>query len=109
MRPHEARNAVYGDAQLTYGSTSRYLGLLAETLGRSDDAVEHFEEPMEMPQKMGATAWLAHTQYECARTLLRSGRGRERARAQALLQAARHSVEDLGMKPLVEAIDRLVQ
>ena len=70
--------------------------------------MEHFEEAMEMHQKMGATAWLAHTQYECARTLLRSGRGRERARAQALLQAARHSVEDLGMKPLLEAIDRLV-
>ena len=30
LRPHEARNAVYGDAQLTYGSTSRYLGLLGE-------------------------------------------------------------------------------
>ncbi len=109
LRPHEARNVVYGDAQLTYGSTSRYLGLLAETLGRSDDAVEHFEEAMEMHQKMGATAWLAHTQYECARTLLRSGRGRERARAQVLLQEALHSVEDLGMKPLVEAIERLVQ
>ena len=109
LRPHEARNVVYGEAQLTYGSTSRYLGLLAETLDRSEDAVEHFEEAMEMHQKMGATAWLAHTQYECARTLLRSGRGRDRARAKTLLQQAQHNAKNLGIPPLVQAIDQLTR
>ena len=42
-----------GDAQLIYGSTSRYLGLLANTLDRTDDAIEHFGDAMETHQKIG--------------------------------------------------------
>jgi DNA-binding winged helix-turn-helix (wHTH) protein/tetratricopeptide (TPR) repeat protein len=107
LRPHEARNPVMGDAQLTHGSTSRYLGLLADTLDRTDDAIEHFEEAMETLQKMGAAPSLAHTQYECARSLLRRRRGSERSRALELLQRARESAHELGMRPLVSMVEDL--
>ena len=62
---------------------------------------------METHQKMGAAPWLAHTQYECARSLLRRRRGSERSRALELLPRARESAHEMGMRPLVSAIDDL--
>jgi uncharacterized protein HemY len=51
------------------GSASRYLGILAATLTRWDDASRHFEQAIAMNTRMGAAPWVAHTQADYARML----------------------------------------
>jgi DNA-binding SARP family transcriptional activator/tetratricopeptide (TPR) repeat protein len=75
------------------GSVSRYLGLLAETLGRRDEAARHFEDALAANQRMGVRPWLAYTQHDYARLL--DERNPERA---AVLRAeARATFAELGM------------
>jgi DNA-binding SARP family transcriptional activator/tetratricopeptide (TPR) repeat protein len=80
------------------GSVSRYLGLLAATLKRWDDAARHFEDALAMNERMGARPWHAHTQKDYARTLLaRNGAG-DGERAQELLDRALTTYRELGME-----------
>jgi tetratricopeptide (TPR) repeat protein len=77
------------------GAVSRYLGLLAETLERWDEAEEHFEHALAMNERMGFQPWLARTQDDYARMLSR--RGDERA---AELETAAHAIhQKLGTVP----------
>jgi DNA-binding SARP family transcriptional activator len=78
------------------GSLSRYLGLLATTLQRWDDAARHFEDAIEMNARMGALPWLAHTQHDYARLLAR-GTADDRAKGDALLATALATYRELGM------------
>ena len=83
------------------GAVSRYLGLLAATIERWDEAGAHFEHALAMNARMGARPWLAHTQRDYARMLLTSGQSN--ARAVELLAAARESYRELGMSPSIGA------
>jgi DNA-binding SARP family transcriptional activator len=79
------------------GSISRYLGLLAATMERWTEGAQHFENGLEMNQRMGARPWLAHTQTDYARMLhIRDGRG-DRDRVRVLLHAARTTYRELEM------------
>ncbi len=80
------------------GSVSRYLGLLAFTLSRWEDAARHFEDALAMNEKMGARPWLAHTQHDYARMLLARGGSGYRERAGELLDAALATYRELGME-----------
>ena len=60
---------------MCYGAASRYLGMLAATLGEFDKAEAHFEHALEMNERMGARPWLAHTKAEYALLLRRRGGG----------------------------------
>jgi pentatricopeptide repeat protein len=84
--------------ELALGSTSQPLGILATLLGRFEDAARYFEEALRMNQRMGARPWLAHTQQDHARMLLRrDGRG-DRERAEKLLSRAQATYQELGMQ-----------
>ena len=50
----------------TAGAATRPLGLLAELLGRRDDAVHHLEAAVELNAATGARVWLAHSQARSA-------------------------------------------
>ncbi len=77
------------------GSTSRYLGLLATTLGRFDDAERHFDDSDAMNTRLGARPLLAHTKVDRARLhLARRARG-DLARARQLLEEAAAAFDDL--------------
>ena len=52
------------------GSASHYLGMLAATMERWDDAEQHFQEALAMNARIGARPWLAYTQHQYARMLL---------------------------------------
>jgi tetratricopeptide (TPR) repeat protein len=80
------------------GAVSRYLGLLASTLRRFEDAEHHFEDALAMNERMGARPWLAHTQLDYARMLLAGGGPSERQHAQELLDQALATYRELGMK-----------
>jgi tetratricopeptide (TPR) repeat protein len=82
------------------GSMSRPLGMLATTLGRYDDAEQHFERALEMNTSIRSPLWTAHTQYEYAR-MLRLRRGpRDHARAHTLLATATATADELGLHRL---------
>ncbi len=81
LRPHSHLAVVAGhDAVAWYGSVSHYLGLLAVTLGRMDDAAEHFRDAIAMHERAGAHPWVARSRYEYARVMTGLA---ERARAPA--------------------------
>ena len=62
-----------GIVTVCYGAASRYLGMLAATLGEFDEAQGHFEHALAMNAAMGARPWLAHTKAEYALLLRRRG------------------------------------
>jgi DNA-binding SARP family transcriptional activator/tetratricopeptide (TPR) repeat protein len=80
------------------GSISRYLGLLAATLGRHAEAAAHYEDALAMNEAMGARPWLAHTQRDFAQTLVARDEPGDRERAQELLDAALATYRELGME-----------
>jgi class 3 adenylate cyclase len=101
LLPYAALN-VAGGASACYGSASRYLGLLAATMERWEEAERHFEDALEMNARMGARPYVARTQYDYAQMLLRRGGPGDREKALGLVTQALATAQALGMKPLVE-------
>src|SRR3990170_6440846 len=102
LLPYAERNVV-GQGFTEYGgSVSRYLGLLASTMERWDDAARHFEDALEMNARMGARPDLAWTQHDYASMLLRRDEAGDREKALELLSQALDAAQEMGMKPLVE-------
>ena len=97
LLPYGSLNAV-AVPELALDSTSRPLGILATMLGRFEDAARHFEEALRMNERMGARPWLAHTQKDYARMLLRRNAQGDRGRAEELLSRAQATYNELGMK-----------
>ena len=79
------------------GSVSRYLGLLAENLGREDEAAGHYEVALEQNATMGVRPWCAHTQRDFARLLQARDAAGDGERAIELLEAAVITYRELGM------------
>jgi tetratricopeptide (TPR) repeat protein len=88
--------------EISTGSVARYLGLLAATMERWDDAERHFENALKMNGRIGARPWLAHTQEDHARMLLARRAPGDEERALALLADARSNYRNLGMSTLAE-------
>src|SRR5262249_51837881 len=108
LLPHAHRNAV-SHPVCAFGSVSRYLGLLASTLGRFDDAERHFDAALEMNERMGAQPWVAHTKHAQARVLLDRGAEGDETRAVELLGSALATARELGMEPLAGTVSTLLK
>ena len=112
LLPYAERTVVVGNAVACYGAVSRYLGALTTTLGRWDEAVQHFEDALAMNARMEAWPWLAHTQYQYATMLLArdqsgdpsTGSGQASEKARELLKTALLTARELGMRVLAERI-----
>ena len=100
MLPYASHNVVFDFAIASLGSASRYLGLLASSLGRHEDATRHFEAAIDMNTRMGARSHLAHAQHELAEMLLDRGQEGDRDRASGLLSEALETARDIGMAGL---------
>jgi class 3 adenylate cyclase len=85
-----------------WGACARYLGLLAATLGRSDEAARHFEDALAMNVRMGMRQASAHTQADYAEMLLARNAPGDRAKGLYLLNQALDIARELGMKLVVE-------
>ncbi|HWO71678.1 MAG TPA: AAA family ATPase, partial [Actinomycetota bacterium] len=91
---------VVDTAEMSTGSVSRPLGLLAATLGRWDEAEGHFRRAVEVNERIGARPWAAHARHDHARMLLaRDGPG-DRERALELLATCLRTCRELGMVAL---------
>jgi tetratricopeptide (TPR) repeat protein len=100
LLPFAGRNVVISTAAACYGALSRYLGALATTLERWEDAKRHFEDALAMNTRMEARPWLAHTQEQYAAMLLARQQPNDRDEALALLDAALATARELGMRTL---------
>ncbi|MEE9285691.1 MAG: AAA family ATPase, partial [Dehalococcoidia bacterium] len=101
LLPYSGLNVNSGAATCN-GSASRYLGLLAATMGRWEEAADHFEDALQMNARMGARPYVARTQHDYAGMLLARDEPGDREKALVLLGQALDTAQELGMKPLVE-------
>jgi ferric-dicitrate binding protein FerR (iron transport regulator) len=89
------------------GSVELFLGLLATTMERWDEAERHFEAARTMHERMSSPPLGAHTDHEHARMLLTRGRPEDRRRAGELLKRAAATAASLGMTRLSERVAEL--
>jgi tetratricopeptide (TPR) repeat protein len=106
LRPYPRHNATT-PPELSLGSVSRGLGILAATMGEWEAAAGHFADAREMNAAIGARPWLAYTGYDHALMVL--SRDGEAGRDEAARLAARAAplAEELGMRALCADLARL--
>jgi tetratricopeptide (TPR) repeat protein len=97
-----ATYAVVAGEWASFGAGSRFLGQLAATMGRWQEAESHFDQALAMNARMGAKPWLAHTQFQYAHMLLERSRGGagDIERATKLLDESESIARQLGMRSL---------
>jgi tetratricopeptide (TPR) repeat protein len=105
MLPFADRNVLSADLQC-WGAAARYLGILATTCGRLDDAERWLRRALAMNRRMGASPWVGHTLADLAAALLRRGRPDDLAAAQAHLDDALAIGRALEMPRLIERLQR---
>lgn len=79
------------------GAVARYLGLLATTMGRYDEAAVHFEAAIARNARLGAAPLVADTRGDYARMLMARGRDTDRTLAAALVTDAAATYVALGL------------
>jgi DNA-binding SARP family transcriptional activator len=87
-------------------ATARYLGLLAATLDRKEDAVRHLEDALETNARAQAPPWIARTLLDLARALLARGAPGDARRAADLLQEGEVLAHNLGMQSVAAQVTR---
>jgi tetratricopeptide (TPR) repeat protein len=102
LLPVSDRCVLVGAAVDCYGATHRLLGRLATTLERWEDAERHFEDCVEMDNRMGAGRFAGWTFHLYADMLLRRDGPGDREKALSLLSQALNVAERLGMTALLE-------
>jgi predicted ATPase/DNA-binding SARP family transcriptional activator len=104
LLPREGLCILGGRGVYFRGAVARYLGLLAGTLGRAEDAVRHLEDALETNTRAQAPPWIARSLFELARALLARGRPEDEPRAVDLLQRAEPLTRTLGMRSLTTQV-----
>ena len=97
LAPYGRINAM-ASGEVALGPVARYLGILAATTSRWDEAAAHFEDAIAMNARIGARPLLAHTQHDYARMLLQRGQPGDRERARELVAEAIATYRELGME-----------
>lgn len=105
LAPYDGRNIVVSEGVACVGATAHYLGVLAATARRWDDAESHFEAAIELNANTGGRPWLARAQFELARMLLARRRPGDRVRSRDLLATALGIARDTGMRGLQDKIE----
>jgi tetratricopeptide (TPR) repeat protein len=109
LHPHADYLLMVGMHCACLGATTHWLGMLAGTLKRWDDAVEHFEDAIETNARVGARPWLARSQHEYARMLIERNSPGDEEKARNLLTEATATYRDLGMPTFLENAEELIR
>jgi DNA-binding winged helix-turn-helix (wHTH) protein len=88
------------------GSVSHFLGLLARALGEPQAAIEHFKKAVAHNRRFELEACAVSSQYQLALGLLGSLESSERAEGEALLGLTQRRAAELGLTPLVRAVEQ---
>jgi class 3 adenylate cyclase len=99
-----ADNAALVGFTAYHGAVSRYLGLLALTLGELDQAIEYQRRALAMHERMRARPWIARSQYDLASALLERGQAGDREEALGLLNDALDRANSIGQTKLVNEV-----
>ena len=105
LTPFAGRNVLTGDRH-SWGSACRYLGLLAFTEGRLDDAQRWQARAIDENTRWGSPPWAAYSQCELAETLLTAGDHRDQGRAAELGEQAASTARRLGLSRLLAAAEQ---
>jgi tetratricopeptide (TPR) repeat protein len=97
LNPYDGLNV--DTEEVSTGAVSRYLGLLAATAHRFDQAGRHFEDALNMNRRMGAQPWVARTQHDYARMLLARNQPGDVKLASELQTQAHAARRGLGIHP----------
>jgi class 3 adenylate cyclase len=97
-----ADRVVIHPAGVLIGSTELFLGVLAATGARWDEAEGHFERAVTVNARLGGRPFVARARYHHAAMCLARGRAGDRARALDLVNAALGTAQELGMKALLD-------
>jgi DNA-binding SARP family transcriptional activator/tetratricopeptide (TPR) repeat protein len=95
LRPFS--DQLVGHGVLWWGSVSHYLGLLASTLERYEEAEARFEAAQRAHDQFAAPTWLARTRLEWARMLLTRREPGDGEHARQLLGQALATARELGL------------
>jgi DNA-binding CsgD family transcriptional regulator len=107
LAPYADRNiASTRFGALCVGPASYFLGLLAVTLDRPEEAARRFAHAVELGERIEARAIVARSRAEQAWALLALGRPGDRETAAALLDQAVTTAEELGIHGLGERSPR---
>ncbi len=101
LLPYREVNIVIGLAAVCMGSAARFIGRLAATMGRREEAAELFEHALRANASLKAPLWLAHTQIDYAIAL---GRG---DRATELTDAASVAAEEMSLPRAIRRVGEL--
>jgi tetratricopeptide (TPR) repeat protein len=104
LDPYRGRLVVWAGASIASGPVSHYLGLLADALGQTDDAVRYFEAAIDLEQQIGALPYLAHSLNGLAGVLAVRDGAEDAGRALECRRRARQIAERLGMTVLLERL-----
>ncbi|HET9105500.1 MAG TPA: AAA family ATPase [Solirubrobacteraceae bacterium] len=96
LLPYRNANVVIGLAAVCLGSTARYLGRLAATMGDTEGARAHLEHAIRANAALEAPVMLAHAQLDYAAIDPASPRARE------LVHAAAEIAERLGLPAVAQ-------
>ncbi len=102
LEPYDGAVIVAARAAGANGPVSRILGLLADVLGRYDEAEDHFADAMKTTERMGDRLYLSLTRIDLSRMLLERDRRGDRERALDLLGTALSTARELSARGLVE-------
>jgi DNA-binding SARP family transcriptional activator len=106
LLPYADRVAI-SYPEISLGPVVRFLGVLASTTARWDDAEEHFRAALAMSSRIGARPSLARAQEDYARLLLKRGQPRDRGRAGELIDDALATYRELGMGSRAASVSAL--
>jgi hypothetical protein len=76
---------------------AHHLGLLATTLGRYEEADQHFHDALAIHERIGAPQFVAQTRLERASMLLRRRGPGDEEQARNLLGQALSTARELGL------------
>jgi tetratricopeptide (TPR) repeat protein len=109
LAPYDGRNVIVGPAIGSFGPVSRFLGLLAATMRRWDEAEAHFAAALDLAVRMAAPPFIARILHDHAAMLVACGRPADLERARTLLDEAIATADRLGMARVLERANALRQ
>jgi tetratricopeptide (TPR) repeat protein len=106
LLPYADLNVLVG-VDFHLGAAGRFLGQLAVLLGDWPAAERHIEHALQLDARSNARPWLAHSQYQFGRALrTRRGAG-DLERGRGLIESARATARQIGMRGLAGRIGAL--
>jgi tetratricopeptide (TPR) repeat protein len=101
LGPHADANVVIGYGAACFGPVSRYLGRLALTIGRRDEAIDHLRRALDASAGLRGPILLAHARIDLAAAL---GSGTE---ARELIEQAAAVASELELPRVARRADAL--